>query len=57
MSSPRTHSKPSRTTSWYGYTLRGALAGPSARRLLRELTAAEISHTELEKLYLETMRA
>ena len=25
-------------------------------RLLRELTAAEISHTDLEKLYLETMR-
>ncbi len=26
-------------------------------RLVRELTAAEISHTDLEKLYLETMRA
>ncbi len=26
-------------------------------KLVRELTAAEISHTDLEKLYLETMRA
>lgn len=26
-------------------------------QLVRELTAAEISHADLEKLYLETMRA